>query len=345
MKDERTRTTEALVLICVAMLMGGQAAGSESTNSTLEQLRLEVSLSDGSRIIGTPRIDAVPVQTPYAKMDIPLKQILTVLMGDDHETASLDLRNGDKLKGVVSLGPIELVTVFGPVKAGIEHVRRIDVGLSGEGLARGLLVHYPFDNEEGNRVTDASGNGHNSTVQGARWTPDGRIWGAYVFDGGDDHVDANVIGLGPGTKEMSVVCWIKATRMTPCAGLVCDRYQPLSLHCLRGLILDGRDQTHQPAFFVPGGAVVAPEETMKPGEWTHLAGVWKAGAILRIYVNGKLARSNDEQAPGATTYQSGRWKIGWDEDQPSRRFNGVIDDVRIYDRALSEAEVQQLFAR
>jgi hypothetical protein len=87
-----------------------------------------------------PKIESVPVHTSYAKMDIALKQISTVKMGDDHETASIDLRNGDKLKGVVSLAPIELLTIFGPVKVGIEHVRRIDVVVSGGGLPIALAV-------------------------------------------------------------------------------------------------------------------------------------------------------------------------------------------------------------
>ncbi|MEI6415793.1 MAG: hypothetical protein WCP34_16255, partial [Pseudomonadota bacterium] len=46
-------------------------------------LRLELSLTDGSRIIGIPGIEAVPVETSYARMNIPLKQIQTLKIGED----------------------------------------------------------------------------------------------------------------------------------------------------------------------------------------------------------------------------------------------------------------------
>ena len=64
-------------LICTAW------AGEDNTNHLL---RLELSLADGSRIIGTPAIKSIPVQTSYAKMDVPLKHILTIKIGEDHET-------------------------------------------------------------------------------------------------------------------------------------------------------------------------------------------------------------------------------------------------------------------
>ena len=71
-------------------------------------LRLAIDLVDGSRIIGVPKIKSIPVQTSYAKMDIPLEQITSIHIRDDHEMASIDLLNGDKLKGVLDLKPLEL---------------------------------------------------------------------------------------------------------------------------------------------------------------------------------------------------------------------------------------------
>ncbi len=103
-------------------------------------LRLEVNLVDGSRIIGTPVIATVPVQTAYAKMDVPLTQIQSLKLGDDHETVTLNLRNGDKLTGVISLKPIELKTVFGTVAVGIEHIQQLDIVLSGGTGQKGLVL-------------------------------------------------------------------------------------------------------------------------------------------------------------------------------------------------------------
>jgi len=121
-----------MIAACAASSWGEVA----QTNTTL---RLAIDLADGSHIIGIPKIESVSVQTAYAKMDIPLKQITSVKMEDDHETASLDLSNGDKLKGVLTLKPLDLTTVFGPVKVGIEHLRTIVVSSGNGTLSKGML--------------------------------------------------------------------------------------------------------------------------------------------------------------------------------------------------------------
>jgi hypothetical protein len=92
-------------------------------------MRMELDLTDGSHIIGVPGIEVVPVETPYAKMDIPLREILTLTIGEDRETATLEMRNGDRLKGVVTLKAIPLETAFGKVTVGMELIGGIEVVL------------------------------------------------------------------------------------------------------------------------------------------------------------------------------------------------------------------------
>ena len=104
-------------------LSGSAWAGQDNTNQAPKELRLELNLIDGSRTIGVPTIESVPIQTSYAKMDVPLKQVLAIKVDENRETASIDLCNGDKLKGVVSLAPIKLRTIFGDMAISIEHVR------------------------------------------------------------------------------------------------------------------------------------------------------------------------------------------------------------------------------
>jgi hypothetical protein len=124
--------------LCVATALI-TAAGDENVPKELP-LRLEVDLVDGSHLIGTPAIATVLVQTSYAKMDVPLTQIQSLKLGDDHETVTLDLLNGDKLTGVISLKPIELKTVFGTVAVGIEHIKQLDIVLSGGTNQKGLVL-------------------------------------------------------------------------------------------------------------------------------------------------------------------------------------------------------------
>jgi hypothetical protein len=108
-------------------------------------LRLAIDFLDGSYIIGVPSITSVPVQTSYAKMEIPLKQILSMEIGEDRETISIDLQNGDKLKGVLDLKPLELETIFGEITVSMEHILRVEI----HSLRANLVLHYAFDEDEG----------------------------------------------------------------------------------------------------------------------------------------------------------------------------------------------------
>ena len=106
-------------------------------------LRLTLDLADGSRIMGVPSIKSVPVQTPYAKMDIPLKQIVNIKVEDDHETASFELQNGDTLTGVLDLGAMELKTSFGSIRAPVHQLQVISVRPAG--MPHGLLLWNRLD--------------------------------------------------------------------------------------------------------------------------------------------------------------------------------------------------------
>ena len=100
-------------------------------------LRLAIDLVDGSHLIGTPRIVSVPVQSSYATMDIPLKFIATLKLGEDHQSAAIDLRNGDKLKGTIKLEPLQLETLFGKVSVATQHIQTLRVVSIGGTLPAG----------------------------------------------------------------------------------------------------------------------------------------------------------------------------------------------------------------
>jgi hypothetical protein len=142
----------------VALACGGWIlADSAGANPAPPPLQLEVDLVDGSHIIGIPKREALSIQTAYAKLDIPLKQILTIKLAEERGTATLELRNGDKVNGRINLEPINLQTSFGNVRIGTENIKAISISFSGGGLAEilrhGLVAYYSFDNNAGSEKT------------------------------------------------------------------------------------------------------------------------------------------------------------------------------------------------
>lgn len=122
------------VIFIAAAAAGTTWAGQEREEA---KLHLALDLVDGCRVIGTPAIRTVRVATPYAGIDIPLERILSIRMDGKHEIASFELLNGDRVRGVINLEPIELETVFGKVAISIDLIRNVGVVLSGGALPAG----------------------------------------------------------------------------------------------------------------------------------------------------------------------------------------------------------------
>ena len=97
-------------------------------------LRVVLQLNDRSRIVGTPDLKAVPVRTSYAEMQIPIERVQTIAMDDPAKQSSLDLRNGDRLKGVVSVTNFVVTGLFGKLSIARKHVNRLSVVPAGEAI-------------------------------------------------------------------------------------------------------------------------------------------------------------------------------------------------------------------
>ena len=76
--------------------------------------------------------------------------------------------------------------------------------------------------------------------------------------------------------------------------------------------------------------------------WHHYVGTYSADRYLRLYIDGKLV-AGPKGPYGAIVDDTGIMAIGWDEGNPVRYFNGLIDEVRIYNRALSSAEISAIY--
>jgi hypothetical protein len=204
----------------------------------------------------------------------------------------------------------------------------------------GPVAAYAFDEGTGLTTADATGKGHIGTLGGGvAWTPTGHSGGALSFDGVDDVVavaDAVDLDLASG---MTLEAWVKPTALGSTWRTVVIKEQASDL--VYALYAHTDAALPSGHVFVGADTFVRGTTSLLLGEWTHLA-VTYDGAALTLYVNGVQAAT--QAVSGAMPASAGDLKIGGTAIWPEW-FEGAIDDVRVYDRALTAADIQADMAR
>jgi hypothetical protein len=196
----------------------------------------------------------------------------------------------------------------------------------------GLVAAYGFNEGIGPTVGDASGNGNTGTIAGATWTA-GHTGGALSFDGVDDWVTVNDSPSLALTTGMTLEAWILPATVTGWRTVILKE-RPAGL----AYALYSSNNAGLSAGYVNIGADTAANGTspLALGTWSHLA-VTFDGTTLQLYVNG--APVGTIGVPGSITTSALPLRFGGNSIW-SEFFSGRIDDVRMYNRALSAAEVQ-----
>ena len=204
----------------------------------------------------------------------------------------------------------------------------------------GLVAYYPFN---GN-ANDASGNGNNGTPVGAMLTTDrfGTPNSAYYFNGVDQYIQIKGSPSLSPTSAVSFCAWIAhESKGTGNGGYVVKK----GVYLVNGTYVIGfPDAPGSSAWVTLSGdsaQIVSSSQEPVLNQWSHVAGVYD-GASLSIYVNGELVTS--KAASGMLQQNSYPLYLGGDYNNPASYFKGKIDDVRIYNRALSTQEIQILYA-
>jgi concanavalin A-like lectin/glucanase superfamily protein len=206
--------------------------------------------------------------------------------------------------------------------------------------ATGRVAAYAFDAGTGTTTADASGNGLTGTLAGATWTPAGKYGNALAFDGTTSYVDlGNPIPL-QFTGSMTWSAWVFATANPRDDGQILAKSAGSD-----GWQLKTSPDTGSQTFGVAVSATATTKvqrystTTRALNTWYHVAGVYNATAqTLDIYVNGVLDNGVlNGTVPAAQFNSSQPVNIG--RRTGGYYFQGIIDDVRIYNRALSAAEI------
>jgi hypothetical protein len=198
----------------------------------------------------------------------------------------------------------------------------------------GLVGAWGFDETSGSSVTDASPTANAGTIVGATRTAAGRFGGALSFDGVSNRVsipDVNALDL---TNAMTLEAWVNPTAVGSVWRTVALKERPGNLvYALYGTSDTGRPSVHVQT---PGELDTRGTAALATATWTHLASTYD-GATLRLFVNG--VQVSTRAVTGSMAASTGVLSIGgntiWGE-----WFAGLIDEVRVYSRALPATEIQ-----
>jgi hypothetical protein len=197
-----------------------------------------------------------------------------------------------------------------------------------EDLSETLVAHWRLDETEGDIAYDSAGN-NDATVHGAVWT-EGKIDGALQFDGFDDFIDCGDSDqLGP--EQMTLSMWLKPEHMGGMRYIVArskkdsDDIDYAIKRNLAGEVEFSVGQLDSDPVSVQSQA------NMPLGEWSRVA-VCLDGSQASVYINGQRDSSANYAERVA---REGCWLVISSLRANTRFYNGLIDDVRIYNRAIT----------
>lgn len=201
------------------------------------------------------------------------------------------------------------------------------------------IAHYTFDDGD---ARDVTGSGREGRVHGA--APFRGIRGRSMsFDGRDDFISLG--NLDVDSEELTLTAWMLAysfrihdarilSKATGTAGN--DHIFMLSTFQQHGFRLRFRLKTDDG---FPTKTYIAPLGNLYAGEWVHIAATYD-GRHMRIYKDGREVGKTSKTGRVAVNPMIPVW-LGRNPDG-HRPFHGLIDDVRVYDRALSPEQIRSI---
>jgi hypothetical protein len=196
----------------------------------------------------------------------------------------------------------------------------------------GLVLALGFNENNGTTVTDSSGNSNNGTLNGTTWSTSGKYGNALSFNGSSalvSIIDSASLNL---TTGMTLEAWVNPST-TSAAWRDIIYKGSNDIYYLEGSSPQGQAPAMGASFSTnPLYATAA----LAANTWSHLAATYD-GATLRLYVNGVQVASRAQT--GAIQTSTGVLTIGGDPLY-GQYFAGRIDEVRIYNNALSSAAIQ-----
>jgi type II secretory pathway pseudopilin PulG len=210
-----------------------------------------------------------------------------------------------------------------------------------------LVAHWKLDETSGTTASDSSDNGNHGTLVNMNPANDwveGRVDGALDFDGYDDYVEVPDSSSLHIADEISILAWINPDDN--------DQWRTIASkfahvpYCRTDLYLFLYNRRIGASLAGPCGFwnLWRPNVYISEDEWTHVALTYN-GSNMVMYKNGDRGSSTDASGSLmlAASSSNESFYIGKNTEWHSERFNGTIDDLRLYKRALSDDQIETIY--
>ncbi|MCB9991475.1 MAG: DUF1566 domain-containing protein [Rhodospirillales bacterium] len=209
-----------------------------------------------------------------------------------------------------------------------------------------LAGHWKLDETSGTTATDSSSGGNNGTMNGGlnagNDSAPGAVDTALDFDGSDDYVAVGNDNILNPTSEITLSAWVKRTSFNSRDFVINKGQCSTAPGCQYWLEFSGSNSL---IFEVSDGVsdhkLTAADTTFNTNDWFHIVGTYD-GSIQKIFVNGVQDSATFSWSSAINTTAS-ELTIGNRSVNHDIPYGGQIDDVRIYNRALSKSEILYLY--
>lgn len=206
---------------------------------------------------------------------------------------------------------------------------------------KALMLYFTFDEDNGGKVKDVSGNNIEGTLEGAVWSKDGKIGGAVHLEGSDKFVEVDAVPELDITDELTIQGWFFPEESQGDSNLMGRRSAAnVGGYCLQwSAQFTGAPQI-ETWINIGGWQGSRNKQTIEPAleEWHHVSSTYD-GDMIRQYIDGKLdvefAPPNGKINSIEVVFRIGNAQTGLDG------MIGLVDEVAIYNRALSVDEINQ----
>ncbi len=297
--------------------------------------RLTLELRDNSRIIGQALDNALKFHSAtMGDLNLTWAGIRSIeYASTNSDVARLTATNGDVYEAQFVTTVVPLETSMGRTEMPVNMIRSIKVsalGRTGQ-MPSGLVALW---SAEGN-ADDSVGGRHGQLENQAGYAP-GIRGQAFAFHNLGDGVVAPATDLPIGTSDRTIDCWIYVESFNPAADTFVAGYGVSAEG--QGYSFGLQKQDHRLILSQWGEGVSGP--VLESGRWYNLA-VTSAGTISKLYVDGVNVATGAMKfnTPAGTQFHIGQVQAPY----TLRQLIGRIDEVAVYDRALSDDEIMGIY--